>query len=91
MYQYSFKCLCLLGCSVHKGVNNCLHIEFLEVRVLLTNTDKNNRFASGVHHIQSRSNLFINRIKLCHDDSINALWIVTGGCRIKQSLVDFVS
>jgi hypothetical protein len=59
--------------SVDKSIADRLSVQFLEMRVLLTNSNEDDRLASSVYHVECSSNLFIHGVKLGHDDAINAL------------------
>ena len=66
--------------STHQSRNNCLNIKFLKMWVFLANPNEDNRFASGVNHVQSSPNLFINGVKLGKYNAVNGSWIRILNC-----------
>jgi len=52
-----------------------LSVKFLQVRVLLANTHKDNGLASGVNHVEGSTHLLVNCVELSHDDAVNALGV----------------
>lgn len=68
-------------------MNNGWNVELSNVRVLLTDTNKDDRFPSRVHHVDGSTNLVVNSVKLGQNDPINRPWVVFDS-EVDQGLVE---
>ena len=74
--------------SVYQSVNHSLNIKFLQMRVFLTNSYKNNRLSCSVNHIQCCPNFVVYRIEFSHYNTINYSRILLLNCKVNQWLIE---
>lgn len=84
--------------SVHEEVDDGIDIEFLEVSVLLADTDKEDGDAGGVDHGEGGTDFLIDSVELGEHDSIDETRLlidrsvlVEGGVEFGQLVYSIVS
>ena len=75
-------------CSVHESVDDCWDIELPQVRILLPNPNKDNRFARRVHHVDSSADFLIHSVELGEHYAVDCARIVRVDGKVDQGLVE---
>lgn len=73
--------------SVYEGVDNCWHIQFSQVWILLAHTHENNGFPCRVHHVDCSAHFGVHSVELGHNDAVDCARILHIDRKVDQRLV----